>query len=242
MTDTPRPPTPDESRGTVNAQGGLAATDWLSGIQPALALLFISSTVAFLVMAAAWRGGRLPGVETPLEVPPIPTQTFWLVLAAATSLASLLGMVSNTIFGWRKERREARAEALERQRQELEIQKLQLELEREKASNRLEAGRADPHVVPGHQVGAPPSPEVGERSRLRDVWSELDREYQRLTRQLAAVDKDLGQALDSERQLVLQEHRNDLETRREAVASEMAEVERRLVALGADQPPAAPQG
>ncbi len=81
-------------------------------------------------------------METPHEVSPTPSQSFWLIVASATSLASLLGMISNTVLGLRKERREARAEALDRRRQELEIEKLQLELEREKASARK---RIDSH-------------------------------------------------------------------------------------------------
>ena len=80
------------------------------------------------------RQGYAIGVETPHEVSPTPSQSFWLIVASATSVASLLGMVSNTVLGLRKEQREARAEALDRRRQELEIEKLQLELERERAS------------------------------------------------------------------------------------------------------------
>ena len=121
-------------------------TLFLSRIQPLLLALFVGSTVAVLLMWLAWSGrGFVPSVETPHEVSPTPSQSFWLIVAAATSLASLLGMVSNTVLGLRKEQREARAEALDRRRQELEIEKLQLELEREKASAGDASKRTDPH-------------------------------------------------------------------------------------------------
>lgn len=185
-----------------------------------LLFLFITSTVALMAMWIAWRSGWLvPGPGTPHEASSTASQTFWLILAATTSLASLLGMVSTVVLGWRKEQREARAEALGRRRQELEIQKLQLELEREK------------------MLQDPPAPGSGEASRLKEQWMELDRRYRDLTKRLAAVDKDLGQALDSERRLVLQEHRNDLAAQRDLVAGSMAQLERRLAEGQLPAPP-----
>jgi len=121
-------------------------TPFLSRVQPLLLALFVGSTVAVLLMWLAWSGrGFASSLETPHEVSPTSSQTFWLIVASATSLASLLGMVSNTVLGLRKEQREARAEALDRRRQELEIEKLQLELEREKASAGDASKRTDPH-------------------------------------------------------------------------------------------------
>lgn len=219
-----------------------------SKAQQLLLILFVGSTVALLVMWIAWRGSRIvPGVDTPLEVTPTPSQMFWLIVAAATSLASLLGMISNTILGLRKEQREVRAEALERRRQELEIEKLQLELEREKASasKRTDSQRntedvpaqpgsdkVDRQTVSSQPEKEPPTPADGERNRLRVQWSELDEKYQDLTRLLAAVDQDLGQAQDSERRLVLQERRDELATQRDAISATMAELERRLAEIG----------
>ena len=178
-------------------------TLFLSRVQPLLLALFVGSIVALVVMWIAW-GGRSYGlgVEIPHEVSPTPSQSFWLIVASATSLASLLGMVSNTVLGLRKERREARAEALDRRRQELEIEKLQLELEREKASA---SKRIDPppntddvamqpgsndverQVASNQAAKAPPLPLDGERNRLRDKWSELDGKYQDLTQLLRCV-------------------------------------------------------
>lgn len=233
---------------SVDATQQPGGTLFLSRAQPLLLALFVSSTVALVVMWIAWRGGGLlPLVEIPPELSPTPSQTFWLIVASATSLASLLGMVSNTVLGLRKEQREARAEALDRRRQELEIEKLQLELERIK-SRAGDAGQgidshggtqdvpaqlgSQPQVVSGLPLKDPPSPVDGERNRLVDKWSELDARYQDLTRLLGAVDKDLGQALESERRLVLQEHRNELAVQRDAISATMADTERRLSELG----------
>ncbi len=154
----------------------------------------------------------------------------------------------HSILGLRKEQREARAEALDRRRQELEIEKLQLELEREKASasKRINSQPSTPMTFPmqpgsndvERQVASnqaakePPFPLDGERNRLRDKWSELDRKYQELTRLLGAVDKDLGLALDLERRLVLQEHRDELAAQRDEISVSMADLERRLAELG----------
>lgn len=179
--------------------------------QVLLLILFITSTVAFMAMWTAWRSGWLvPGSGTPHEATPSASHAFWLVLAATTSLASLFGVLSTAILGWRKEQREARAEALSRRRQELEIEKLRLELEHAKA------------------LQDPPPPGVGEAGRIKDQWAELDRRYRELTKRIAAVDKDLGQTLDSERRLVLAEHRDDLAAQRVTVAASMAQLERRL--------------
>ena len=60
----------------------------------------------------------------------------------------------------------------------------------------------------------------------------LDGKYQDLTRLLGAVDKDLGLALDSERRLVLQEHRDELAVQRDEISVSMADLERRLAELG----------
>ena len=246
MTGIKEPSSNHDSQ-SVDALQQSGETLLLSRAQPFLKILFVGSIVALLIMWIAWSGrGYVIGVETPHEVSPTPSQSFWLIVASATSVASLLGMVSNTVLGLRKERREARAEALDRRRQELEIEKLQLELERAKASA---SGRTDSQpstdvvaVPPGEEVerqGAshqpakdPPLPEDGKRNRLRVKWSELDRKYQELTRLLGAVDKDLGHALDSERRLVLQEHRDELVVQRDDVSVAMADLERRMAGLG----------
>ncbi len=227
----------------------------LSRAQRVLLIVFLFSTAAFFVMWLAWgRDGRGQGIDIPLEVTVGSAQMLWLVVAAATSLASLLGLISTTIFGWRKEQREARAEALNRLRQELEIQKLQLELDRERAlageaskrgasarsdqtqSGQPGAGDLSPKGVARQQIDVfpvkePLSPAAGESRRLENQWSELDRKYQDLTRHIAALDKDMEQTLDSERRLVTQERRDELAAQRDAVSIAMAELERRLVEL-----------
>ena len=233
---------------SVDAPQQSGETLLLARAQPLLKALFVGSIVALLIMWIAWSGnGYVIGVETPHGVSPTPSQSFWLIVASATSVASLLGMVSNTVLGLRKEQREARAEALDRRRQELEIEKLQLELERERASASkridsspntddvaIQVGSNDVkrYVASNQAAKEPPFPLDGERNRLRDKWSELDGKYQDLTRLLGAVDKDLGLALDSERRLVLQEHRDELAVQRDEIAVSMADLERRLAGLG----------
>ena len=236
---------------SVDATQPPGETLFLARVQPLLLVLFVGSTVAVLLMWLAWSGrGFAPSIETPHEVSPTTSQTFWLIVASATSLASLFGMISNTALGLRKERREARAEALDRRRQELEIEKLQLELERQKSSlsdagkridsdgsaqdvpARLGSPDVHPPVASSQPLKEPPSPVAGERNRLADKWSELDGRYQQLTRLLGAVDKDLGQTLDSERRLILQEHRAELVSQRDAISTSMIDLERRLAELG----------
>lgn len=243
-----REPSSNHDSVSMDAPQQSGKTLLLARAQPLLKVIFVGSIVALLIMWIAWSGrGYVIGVETPHEVSPTPSQSFWLIVASATSVASLLGMVSNTVLGLRKEQREARAEALDRRRQELEIEKLQLELERERASA---SKRIDSHPntddvamqVGSHHVERqvasnqaekePPLPPDGERNRLRDKWSELDEKYQDLTQLLGAVDKDLGLALDSERRLVLQEHRDELAVQRDEIAVSMADLERRLAGLG----------
>jgi len=220
MTDI-KEPSSSRDPGSVSAIRKPGEIAFLSQAQPLLLILFVGSTAAFLVMWLAWRGGGIVPIVGPSHgVSPTSSQTFWLIVASATSLASLLGMVSNTVLGLRKEQREARAETLDRRRQELEIEKIQLELEREKAS-----------AAAVQSTKEPPFPEDGERNRLRVKWSELDGKYQELTRLLGAVDKDLGQALDSERRLVLREHRDELAVQRDAISITMADLERRLAEL-----------
>lgn len=209
-TQRPRP-----SRGLSNAQG-------------LLLILFIGSTGVLLAVWLGWGRAMIPlGSEPPLEIPPGSAPGLvWLMLAAVTALASLTGLVSTTVLGWRKEQREARAEALARRKQELEIQKLELELARAQALAESAGQQAD-------QTGFAelPSPEAGERLRLQDQWAELDRRYQDATRHIESIDRDLAQTLDGERRLVLQERRDELAARRDAIAAVMAGIERRMAEL-----------
>lgn len=64
----------------------------------------------------------------------VDSQTSGLVLtiSVATSVVSLLGLLSTNLLAWRRETREARAAEVQLQRQQLEIEKLKLELEQQK--------------------------------------------------------------------------------------------------------------
>lgn len=85
-----------------------------------LAVLAVSLG-AYLVMA-----GRAPLA--------VDSQTSGVVLAisVATSIVSLVGLLSTNLLAWRREAREDRAAELQLQRQQLEIEKLRLELEKQK--------------------------------------------------------------------------------------------------------------
>lgn len=62
---------------------------------------------------------------------------------------------------------------------------------------------------------------------------ELQRRYDVLTKRIAALDTDVGRELDSERKLVLQERRADLDRERSAVAADIDRVERQLTGSSA---------
>ena len=77
---------------------------------------------------------------------------------------------------------------------------------------------------------APPNPPESSASvrLLKTKLGELQRRSDTLTKRIAAVDTDIGRALDGMTHQVLEERRNDLATERDQVASEIEEIERRL--------------
>lgn len=120
-------------------------TDSLSynGLRQALVILFVISTVAFVLLVGLGESG--PGIKTETVTPtpgpgtPTPEQpsgvevgssaTLLTWISLITSLTTLLGVISTTYLGWRKEAREAEAAERERQRHELEIERLRRDLE-----------------------------------------------------------------------------------------------------------------
>ena len=94
-------------------------------------ILFVVFACLFLIVSQTpiqkktTSGGTVVGLSGALA---------WVSLL--TSLASLVGLVSTTVLGWRKERREAREAELERQRRALELEKLELEIDKMKAGKR----------------------------------------------------------------------------------------------------------
>jgi uncharacterized membrane protein len=92
--------------------------------------VFLALSVALLVfsllsvMAVAGR--------QPMLAEPVPASSLVLLISTATSVVSLIGLLSTNLLAWRREAREARASEIQLQRERLEIEKLQLELEKQK--------------------------------------------------------------------------------------------------------------
>jgi hypothetical protein len=84
--------------------------------------LLVFSLVA--VMATAER--------QPMLAEPVPASSLVLVISTATSIVSLIGLLSTNLLAWRREAREARSSEIELERQRLEVEKLRLELEKQK--------------------------------------------------------------------------------------------------------------
>lgn len=90
-------------------------------------LLGISLTVLAVSLGAYLAAsGRAP-VPTDQQSP-----SMVLAISLATSVVSLIGLLSTNLLAWRREAREARAAEFQLQRQQLEIEKLKLELEKQK--------------------------------------------------------------------------------------------------------------
>lgn len=87
-----------------------------------LALLAVS------VLAVMVTGGRQP-----LVVETTPGSNLVLLISSATSIVSLIGLLSTSLLAWRREAREARAAELQLQHEQLEIEKLKLELEQQRS-------------------------------------------------------------------------------------------------------------
>jgi hypothetical protein len=68
----------------------------------------------------------------PMLAEPVPASSLVLVISTATSIVSLIGLLSTNLLAWRREAREARSSEIELERQRLEIEKLRLELEKQK--------------------------------------------------------------------------------------------------------------
>jgi hypothetical protein len=94
-------------------------------VQTALGLIFILSTLLFLILYPAATRIMSSGAEQPFPQPgPVEIGT---LLATITSLitaaAALIGLISTAILGWRRDAREARQAALQQQLTELQIEK-----------------------------------------------------------------------------------------------------------------------
>lgn len=94
-------------------------------------MLLLSLGLLLLGLGVAQRFDRNPLVS------PDPSEAtgkldLVLVVSTATSVASLLGLLSTTLLAWRREAREARSAVLELRQKELEIESLKLQLEKQR--------------------------------------------------------------------------------------------------------------
>lgn len=129
-------------------------TDSLSydSLRRALVILFVISTITFVLLMGLGDGGSgikmatatpaggpsaltpTPGLGTPMPEDSSvvsgggSSATLLTWISLITSVASLLGVISTTYLGWRKEAREAQSAERERQRHELEMERLRREL------------------------------------------------------------------------------------------------------------------
>jgi len=96
-------------------------------------------------------------------------------------------------------------------------------------------------AVPAQAAGSSHPGDSAATRHLRQQLTELQGRYETLSKRIAALDKDLGRALDSETKLVLQERRQELVEERDRSAADMARIEQQLAGMGAvaagDTPP-----
>jgi hypothetical protein len=95
---------------------------WAFGVALLLSLAALAVSLAVTLSS----GGRLP-LAAEDEAP-----SLVLVLSTATTVVSLIGLLSTNLLAWRREARESRETEVELQRQRLEIEKLKLELEKQR--------------------------------------------------------------------------------------------------------------
>ena len=69
---------------------------------------------------------------------------------------------------------------------------------------------------------------AGERSRLQEEYADLEVEYNRLSDQIRARDKQIGRTLDLVQKQIYEEERAEWAARREQVAARMGEIERKV--------------
>jgi uncharacterized membrane protein len=92
--------------------------------------VILALSVALLVFS--WVAVVATTGRQPLLAEPAPASSLVLIISTATSVVSLIGLLSTNLLAWRREAREARSTEIQLQRQQLEIEKLRLELEKQK--------------------------------------------------------------------------------------------------------------
>jgi len=95
---------------------------WAFGLALGLSLVVLAGA-----LIAAWA----TGLRSPLTAAE-EESSLALILSTATTVVSLIGLLSTNLMAWRREAREAREAEIDLQRQRLELEKLRLELEKQK--------------------------------------------------------------------------------------------------------------
>ena len=108
--------------GNTRPRAALAAAA-LYGVLLGLSLAVLAVSLGAYLVAS----GRTP-VPTDQQSP-----SLVLAISVATSIVSLIGLLSTNLLAWRREAREARSAEVQLQRQQLEIEKLKLELEKQRS-------------------------------------------------------------------------------------------------------------
>ncbi len=123
MTDSafPQPPDRTGSGDATRQQAARRAAAMFGGLLGLSLAMLAVSLGAYLAVA-----GRAPLT--------VDSQSSGVVLAVsvATSIVSLIGLLSTNLLAWRREARESRSAEVQLQRQQLEIEKLKLELDKQK--------------------------------------------------------------------------------------------------------------
>lgn len=127
MADEPTsPPSDAATPGASRPERRLAfrGAAWIFGVALAGSLAALAISLAVTLSTQ----GRLP-LAADSNAP-----SLVLILSTATSVVSLIGLLSTNLLAWRREARDAREAELELQRQRLEIEKLKLDLEKQKSN------------------------------------------------------------------------------------------------------------
>lgn len=85
--------------------------------------------------------------------------------------------------------------------------------------------------TPSWQAMDPNLSVAGQISHLRQLLTELENQYDMLTRRITDLDKDIGTATESYRRGAYQEIRDDLTNKREEIIEDMTDIEQQLTEL-----------
>ena len=126
MADAPASPPSGSDKAGASPEHRLAdrGAAWIFGVALGLSLAALAISLAVALSTP----GRLP-LAAESDAP-----SLVLILSTATSVVSLIGLLSTNLLAWRREARDTREAELELQRQRLEIEKLKLDLEKQRSN------------------------------------------------------------------------------------------------------------